>query len=101
MEFRARFGPALDSALVDLRRVDEDLIDFRAGYEDDAILDFDLDMNLDLSVGAPLGPVQLDALVMLTYVGVDDSFVRSATTVIQDSSFYLGFGLMLSGGRRR
>lgn len=101
MEFRARFGPALDSALVDLRRVDEDLIDFRAGFEDDAILDFDLDLNLDLSVGAPLGPVQLDALVMLTYVGVDDSFVRSATTVIQDSSFYLGFGLMLSGGRRR
>lgn len=101
MEFRARFGPALDGALVDLRRVDEDLVDFRAGFEDDAILDFDLDLNLDLSVGAPLGPVQLDALVMLTYVGVDDSFVRSATTVIEDSNFYLGFGLMLSGGRRR
>lgn len=101
MEFRARFGPALDSALVDLRRVDDDLVDFRAGFEDDAILDFDLDLNLDLSVGAPLGPVQLEVLAMLAYVGVDDSFARSATTVVEDSNFYLGFGLMLSGGRRR
>ena len=100
MEFRARFGPALDGALVDLRRVHDDLIDFRAGFENDAILDFDLDLNLDLSVGAPLGPVQLDVLAMLAYVGVDDSLVRSATTVIQDANFYLGFGFMLSGGRR-
>jgi hypothetical protein len=101
MEFRARFGPALDSGLVSLRQVDDELIDFRAGFEDDVILDFDLDLNLDLSVGAPLGPVHLDVLAMLSYVGVDDSFARSATTVVQDSNFYLGFGFMISGGRGR
>jgi hypothetical protein len=100
LEFRARFGPALDSGLVDLRRVNDDLVDFRAGFQDDTILDFDVDLNLDLSVGAPLGPVQLDVLAMLTYVGVDDSLVRSATTVIQDANFYIGFGFMISGGRR-
>lgn len=101
MEFRARLGPAVDGALVDLRRVDDDLVDFRAGHEDDAILDFDLDLNLDLSVGGPIGPVHLEVLAMLAYVGVDDSFVRSATTVVQDSGFYLGFGFMISGGRGR
>lgn len=100
MEFRARFGPALDSGLVDTRRVQDDLVDFRAGFEDDAILDFDLDLNLDLSVGGAVGPMQVDVLAMLTYVGVDDSFARAATTVIQDANFYLGFGFMLSGGRR-
>ncbi len=100
MEFRARFGPALDSGLVDIRRVHDDLVDFRAGFEDDTILDFDLDLNLDLSVGGALGPVQLDLLAMLSYVGVDDSVVRSATTVIQDANFYIGFGFLISGGRR-
>jgi hypothetical protein len=100
MEFRARFGPVLDSGVVDIRRVNHDLIDFRAGLDHDVILDLDLDLNLDLSVGGALGPVQLELLAMLAYVGVDDSFARSATTVIEDSNFYLGFGFMISGGRR-
>jgi hypothetical protein len=100
VEFRARLGPAVDSALVYIGRVDDDLVDFRAGQEDDTIVDIDVDLDLDLSVGAPVGPVQLDVLVMLAYVGVDDSFSRSATTVTQDANLYLGFGFMISGGRR-
>jgi hypothetical protein len=40
-------------------------------------------------------------LAMRAYVGVDDSLARSATTVMEDSNFYLGFGFMISGGRGR
>lgn len=100
VEFRARLGPVLDPGVVDIRRVSDDLVGFRAGFEDDAVLDFDLDVALDLSVGGSVGPVHLDALAMLAFVGADDSIARSATTVRQDANLYLGFGFVIGGGRR-
>jgi hypothetical protein len=100
VEFRARLGPAFNGGLVALGGVSDDLTDFRAGHEEDTILDLDVDIDLDLSVGAPLGPVQLDVLMMLVYAAVDDAFARSATNVIEDANLYLGFGFMISGGRR-
>jgi hypothetical protein len=100
MEFRARLGPAFDTGVVDLARVDPDLSEFRVGSDEDVILDLDVDANLDLSMGVPAGPVQLELLLMLSYVAIDDTFVRTATTVVEDANLYLGFGMMISGGRR-
>lgn len=100
VEFRARLGPALDTGVVDLGRVDPDLVEFRTGVDDDVLLDVDVDANLDLSMGRPLGPVQVDLMVMLSYAAIDDRFARTATTVVEDANLYLGFGLLLSGGRR-
>lgn len=100
VELRARLGPMLDSGVVSLGRVSDALTDFRAGHEDDAVLDVDLDLGLDLAVGAPLGPVQLQLLMMLAYMAVDDPFARSGTTVTQDANLYMGFGFAIGGGRR-
>lgn len=100
VEFRARLGPIVDSAVVDIERVSEDLVDFRAGHDEDAVLDVDLDLGLDLAVGAPIGPMSLQVLVMLAYAAVDDPFARSATTVTQDANLYMGFGFAIGGGRR-
>lgn len=100
VEFRARAGIAFDGGLVDLSRVDDDLLEFRTGRADDTILDIDGDVNLDLSIGAPVGAVQIQTLVMLTYVAFDDAFARTATTVAEDANLYIGFGFAISGGRR-
>jgi hypothetical protein len=100
VEFRARLGPIVDSALVDIERVSDELVDFRAGHDEDAVLDVDLDLGLDLAVGAPIGPMSLQVLVMLAYAAVDDPFARSATTVTQDANLYMGFGFAIGGGRR-
>ena len=59
-----------------------------------------VDLDLELSVGAPLGPVQLQGILMLSYLAVDDSWPRSATNVTEDAGFLVGFGLGISGGRR-
>ncbi|MCA9704844.1 MAG: hypothetical protein KDK70_03210 [Myxococcales bacterium] len=100
VEFRGRFGAALDAGIVDIRDVDDSLVEFRRNNAIDTLIDFDLDLDLDLIIGAPVGPIQLQGIVRLTYAAVDDSWARSATNVTQDSAFYVGFGLGVSGGRR-
>ncbi|MCX4247182.1 hypothetical protein [Paraliomyxa miuraensis] len=100
VEFRARLGPAIDTAMVDARRVDYALVEFRAGNDENAILDIDVDANLELSMGVPVGRIQIDIMTMLSHLAVDDSLVRSATTVVEDANMVLGFGLMISGGVR-
>ena len=100
VEFRARLGVALNAGLVNISQVDPNLVEFRLRNDDDIVLDVDTDINLDLGIGVPLGPVQAHLLGMASLSAVDDSLLRSATSVTQDANLFIGFGLGISGGRR-
>ncbi|MEM7153369.1 MAG: hypothetical protein AAF799_11045 [Myxococcota bacterium] len=100
VELRARLGVAINSGLVDISRVDPALVEFRLGNDEDIVLDLDTDVNLDLGIGVPLGPVMLNIMGVASLSAVDDSLLRSATSVTQDANVYVGFGLGISGGRQ-
>jgi len=99
VEFRARLHPTLDAALVDLHRVPADLMEFRRGEPSSVALDFDFDLNLDLILGVPAGPVQLEGIFMFSAMALDDDFQRSGASVTEDANLLFGFGFGISGGR--
>lgn len=96
----ARFSPMSDGGFLKLAGVDDELIEFRGGNADDVVLDLDLDLSLQLGVSIPLGPINLRGFGAVTYLGVDDSLRRSATSVTEDGNLIFGLGLGVSGGPR-